>query len=518
MSGSKVLQPSVSLALANVNRAVSNFDHKVLLVGQITSAGSAVDGQLNENLSATTNVEDALFGADSMLASMVRAFRAVNRQTQIDTIAVDDDGSGIPRVMTVTYVGTAGDAGTLTLAVGSERNHKFTLSVAFGATETTIAAAMAVLVQADGDCPFNATSVAGVLTLTAVNDGIVANYLGIEAAGTVAGITGMAVAQGTPGSVEPTLTAVLTPAVNRYQGIVWPWASDVATVEAFLDARFNPTNEVLDGVVFVSSVDSHSTTLSTLAARNSESVVFFCDKLEAETNYIGPSMNEPSYDRLAQFAAVRALRLTQDASISQFLTSSASRDQFGGPALASLPYFNTALPALSLIKTPRGWTELEIEQITAGGGAVIGLNRTGTDVIVGEVATVYKTDIAANPDPTFGFLNFVDTSSNIREYFFNNLKSRFAQSRLTDGDVVSGRDMANKTIIKAYCAQLYGDLSGVDFVLTQAGETALQYFKDNIVVVLDLALGKATITMFVPIVTQLRVIIGTVKIAFDTEG
>jgi predicted extracellular nuclease len=131
--------------------------------------------------------------------------------------------------------------------------------------------------------------------------------------------------------------------------------------------------------------------------------------------------------------------------------------------------------------------------------------------------TTYKTDSGANADITWKFLNYVDTSSNIREYMFNNYKSRFAQSRLTAGSVSRGRDMANDVIIRAYTEQLYKDLAGPNYVLVQDGEDAFVYFKENLTVTLDLGLGKATLTMFVPIVTQLRQIIATIKIAFDTE-
>jgi hypothetical protein len=115
-------------------------------------------------------------------------------------------------------------------------------------------------------------------------------------------------------------------------------------------------------------------------------------------------------------------------------------------------------------------------------------------------------------------MNYVDTSSQAREYYFNNLKSRFAQSRLTTGDVIKGRDMANDLTIRAYCEKLYLDLSGPDFVLLQTGETAVKFYKDNLSIVLDLATGKATITMTVPLVTQLREIVATMKIAFTTES
>ena len=132
--------------------------------------------------------------------------------------------------------------------------------------------------------------------------------------------------------------------------------------------------------------------------------------------------------------------------------------------------------------------------------------------------TTFKTDSGGNPDPTFQFLNYVDTSSNIREYFVNNYRSRFAQTRLTEGAVSRGRDMANSTVIRAFTERLYQDLAGADFVLVQDGEDAFVFFKDNLVITLDLSLGKVTITMLTPIVTQLRVIVATIKIAFSTTA
>lgn len=522
MGGSQVLQPEVTLTLANADRVVSNFDQKVLIVGQKVAAGSATEGDLHSNISSSGAPEDALFGINSQLAAMIRAFKAVNPIVQVDAIALDDDGAGVPRVMKVTFVGTATEAGILVLTVGSEKLHRFEIAIASGVVDSAIPALAVALVNADTKCPYTAADgTLGVLNLTADNDGTVANTLGVECSGSVAGITGQAVTEGTPGATDPTLTTILDNAADRYQGIVWPYgtASQIDTLLLFLDPRFNPENEISDGVGFVSLVTTHTLGLAAGNAENSPSLVLFCDKeVITETNYLGPAMNEPSYSKSATFAAIRALRLTPDAAISRYLTSSASLDQFGGPALASLPFFNTPVPQMSTIKSPRGWTALEIEQLLDAGVSILGVNSTGTSALVGEVVTTYKTDPASNPDPTWEFLNYVDTGSNVREYIFNNYKKRFAQSRLTEGSVSRGRDMANEVVIRAYTEKLYKDLSGPDFVLVQSGEDAFVFFKNNLSVILDLENGKVTLAMFVPIVTQLRQIIATIKITFDTES
>jgi phage tail sheath gpL-like len=520
MGGTQILQPEVTLALANADRAVSNTDQKVLIVGQKVAAGSATEGDLHANLSSTGAPENALFGEASQLAAMVRAFKVINPIIQLDAIALDD-AAGTARVVKVTFLGTATEAGTLVIVVGSEKLHRYEIAIADEVAAAAIPALCVTVINADTKCPFTASdATSGVLDLTADNLGLVANDLGVETSGTIAGITGMAVTAPTPGATDPTLTTILDNATDRYQGIVWPYGVQAAidTLLLWLDPRFNPDNAVEDGVAFVSIVDTHANGLISGNAENSPSLVIFCDKAETETNYIGPAMNEASYSKSAMFAAIRSLRLTQDASISRYLTSSASLDQFGGPALATLPYFNTPVPQLPAITAPRGWTNIEVEQLLTSGVSVIGANATGTSALVGEVVTTYKTDSAANPDITWKFLNYIDTGSNVREYMFNNYKSRFAQSRLTAGNVTRGRDVANDVVIRAYTEQMYKTLSGPNFVLVQSGEDATVYFKDNLDITLDLSLGKVTITMFVPIVTQLRQIIATIKIAFDTES
>ncbi len=215
--------------------------------------------------------------------------------------------------------------------------------------------------------------------------------------------------------------------------------------------------------------------------------------------------------------SIRALRLTEDANISRFVISrDGSLDRFGGMEIASLPYFNTPVPELPLQDIEDGFSKDEIDDLKAAGVAVIGNNRANTGVILGEAVTTYKTDAASNEDITFKFLNYVDTSSAIREYYFNNYKARFSQHRLTEGSLIRGRAMANAASIEAFSTQLYQELA--NRVLVQDGEPYLQFYKENLVVELDLSTGTASVQMRTPIVTQLRAILGTIQIEFSAEG
>lgn len=511
------LQPKTTVNIVGASIAVANTDQRVLFVGQKTASGSTPSGALVENI--LNNTEDALFGEDSMLAAMVRTAREQNPVTRFDAIALDDAGAATAAGGEIEFTGTATAAGTITVKVGSATDYVYQIAVAETDTADDIGAALEAAITATTKAPVTAANTTGAVALTAANAGTLGNTIGLAVTGAVAGIT-VGVTAMSGGATDPTFTGVFDViGDNRYQGIVWPYFADTSEVRDLLDGRFNVDNKVLDGVAFTSSVDTLANHLSRLGALNSQCLVDFCDKLTSETHFTGPAQLELPYIKASQFAAIRALRLTDGATIGQYvLSANGPLDAFGGPALASKPYFNTPFPDLPLTETGRGWTDQEIEQLFDAGGSVIGNNVAGNTVIAGEVVTTYKTDSAGNPDISFKFLNYVDTASNAREYFYNNLRARFAQSRLTEGDVRAGRDQVNALVIRAFCEKLYQDLSSTDFVLLEDGEDALTFFKQNLSVTIDKANGRATILMVAPLVTQLREILATLKIAFSTQG
>ncbi len=509
---SQVNQPEVSLAILPANVAVPNASQQVLFVGQKTSAGSAASGALVQNI-LDDNSWDGLFGDRSQLAGMIRDARKINKVTQFDAIALDDNGATFA-TGTLTITGSATEAGVLEVVVGSAKNHTYKVAVADTDSATDIAAAIVAAVTADTKAPVTAANVSGVVTFTAANAGTIGNGITLKTTGTIAGV-GFTIVGMAGGATDPVLTSVLdVVGTKRYQTIAWPWA-DIDVVKDFLDARFNVNNRIQDGIAVTAQTDTLGNLLSTLGALNSASIIYMCDKTTSTDTQKGAAQVELPYSKAAQVSAVRSLRLTDGVDISDIVISAnGSLDAFGGPALASKPYFNTNMAQLPLYDIGLGFNETEAEQLGEAGGSIIGNNSANNGVVLGEIFTTYKTDIAGNPDISFHFANYVDTSVNIREYFWNNLKKRFAQSRLTEGDVQAGRDMANDTVISAFLNGKYSDLSKSAFVLTQAGEAALQFFKANKTVTLDMATGTATIIMKTPMVVQLRNIIGTMQIAF----
>ena len=225
---------------------------------------------------------------------------------------------------------------------------------------------------------------------------------------------------------------------------------------------------------------------------------------------------ETPWSKISQFGSIRALRRQPNANIANYVISrNGALDSIGGTALSSKPYANTPLRLLPIIETNRGFDKLEVSDLNNSGIFVVGNNRAGNSVIVGEVVTTYKTDAAGINDDTYKFLNYVDTASAGREYISNNLEAAYAQTRLTDGELVGGRDMTNAQDIEAYITGLYSDLTGSDFVIARGGEENLQFFKNNINVTADLLTGTVTAPFSLPIVTQLRRINAPMTLVFN---
>lgn len=512
-----VSQPDITINIVPAQEEISNEPQRVLFIGQKLAAGTKISGALVQNIQNNSE-EDTFFGEGSLLAAMVRAGRKVNKNTQFDAIPLDDDGGAVKATGTVVFSGTATASGTLEVVIGSSDDNTLSIVVASGDSATVVGDALVTALTADTKALVTGINTTGSVALTANNGGEEGNTIGIRVIGTVAGVTstvtGMASGAGNPSLT--TLFDVITE--RRYQTIIWPSTFTLSTLTTELDARFNVTNDVLDGVGIQALSDTFSNLQTTGNAENSRSLVLLALKVVSRTDYAGPNILELPATIAAQLGSIRALRLTPDANLSQFvITPFGARDQFGGVALATLPYFNTPFPDLPQPDVGDVFTRSEIEQLGDAGVSVISGNIAQNAVIAGEMVTTRKTDSAGNPEKTFKFLNAVDAASAAREFFFNNLRARFVQSRLVEGPVQSGRAMANATIIGSFLDGLFTRLGGEDFVIVESGPVALRFFKDNRVITIDKLNGKASIDMQVPIVTQLRTILATMQIVFSTE-
>jgi phage tail sheath gpL-like len=521
-----VRNPTLTINVVPASQTQANAAQKILFVGQMTSAGTATSGQLYQNI-PNDNTKDLLFGINSMLANGIRRAKEYNQISQIDAIPLDDDGD-IPGVHAVGAIEFTSPtiAGSIEVDIESPIFHKYILAVTIVDTATTIGDALVAAITADTTCPVTAVNTAGSVAITSVNAGTVGNFIGMKAIITntdaTVTITGMS-----GGSIDPVLTNLFDVIRSyRYQTIVFPHNYTLSTLTDLLDARWNVDNNILDGVGIITYVDALATIKSTALALNDQSIVILSNPTVTATDlYSGATLFEAPFNISAQFAAIRALRLTTGANISPYVISANGiRDNVGGPAIASLPYFNTPFVNLPLIPFINDFADADITELLTDGASVLDNNSEATSIIAGQIVTTYKYDSASNVDLSFKYLEYVDTISNIREYFFNNLRARFAQSRLTDGDVQPYRNMANQAIIESYLDGLYVTLGGSDYVLTRiginptTGVNYTTYFKENRTVTLDLETGSVSVYMQMPIVTQLRNIVVEMQINFSTNS
>lgn len=505
--------PSITQSIITPAQIAQNSARKVLCLGVQLSGSTAIAGVIQENVQM--NAENDLFGAKSSLALMIREFRAINKLTIIDAIGFSDP-TGTPAAATFTLTGTATAAGAITVYAGSGRN-KAVIPVLIGALAADVATSVAAAINAiAANQPFNATDAAGVVTLTQVENTFSMKNAPMVIMDLPAGLVGVAGGfAGTAAAVDRTNALELL-GDRRYTTVLTTF-NDIDDEKSWLDTRFNSTNQVLDGVLIHTEGFATSALVEAAAlAINSQSVNLIADRYLGSigpATYVGSTNAQPSFVISAQMAAVRSLRLTSDAPISDILSvRGAARDAFGGMHISTLPYFNTLIPTGLILKGSNNWIATEEVAINGYGASTMGPNIAKNAVILGEQVTTRLTDVAGNPDNTFHFLNAVDSSSAIREYFVNNQRQRYSQTRLTDGDQRAGFAIENRASIRAFMKQLYRLLSLE--VITQSGIVAEQNFDDGLTVEVDVSRGRATISSAPLQVGQLRLIIGTITVNF----
>ena len=512
-------KPRVTFQIIPASQLATVTAQKILIVGQMLAAGSATSGALTQAI-GNASEEDALFGQRSHLAGMIRAAKKVlarggANQPQMDAIPIDDDGGATEGTGVLTITGPATASGSIIFAVGSGENHEFTIDIADTDTATAIGDDLVTAITADADAPFTAANVAGVVTITAANGGTLCNTWTLKVSGSAAGVA-VAITAWTGGATAPTVTGIFdVVGSTRYQTVVYPDSWDLDEVQTFLDDRFNADNIVLDGAAVVSVSGTLSAVKALALPVNSQSVVMVGLRTVSVADIKGNAIVEMPDVVSAQLGAIRAMRLTEGALLSQInIVTGGPLDAFGGPAIASLPYHNTSLADIALPNSAQTWTEVEQADLEDSGVAVIGINRALNGMILSTQTTTYLTDGAGNPDTSYKFLNTVDTVSVIRETYFENLKSQYAQFRLTDGALIAGRSMANAASIKAFLGIVYNSLS--QEALVQAGDAAFEDFVSTTIVTVDVGAGSVTITMAPLLVGQLREFTGTIQVNFST--
>jgi phage tail sheath gpL-like len=182
--------------------------YRGLIIGQKTSAGAWTANTLQK----VTSEADVIAGAGrgSQLHLMVKAWRALNKFTELWVGVLADNGAGVAATGTFTVTGTATASGTLPVYVGDV---PVPVSVAVGDAQNAIATAIAAAITANLDLPLTATATTNVVTTTARNKGTPGNDIslrvGYQDGDAVPAGVSVAVVAMASGATNPTLATLL---------------------------------------------------------------------------------------------------------------------------------------------------------------------------------------------------------------------------------------------------------------------------------------------------------------------
>jgi hypothetical protein len=513
-----------SISLPNVNATLNSIpsptigERRVLLCGQ--HDGTITGTTTTENVHLLTNTAiEGYFGSTSILTKTIKRFlEASDFQCPVDVLSVDEPTSGTlaAAVATVTFSESPTVAGTVRLNVVSKTDYTATTDVTTSSTVTEIATALYTVLDSISNKPFIVTDGAdgespGTLTLTATEKGTVGDNFAVSVEDIPAGLT-VSVAGFDDGEGTISVSDIFDDFPDtRYTGILWPvdWYSSLSEAQTFLADRYNASNDILDGVVVTTKVDSSGDLVDAVASLNDRNVTLIGLPEPSNANVKGCAVTYFPDFVSAEVLAYRDTRLTLNANIADIVATNKTLDQVGGMSLASLPYFNTPMQFTPQPSDKNAmFTYTQMTALTNAGVTVIGKNRQNTAMLLGFTVTTYNTNTQGNTDVTFKYLNYVDTASVIREYIFNNLKADFVQSRLTDGALRPGRSFANGQSIRAAVKRYLSVLADSDLYgsLVQSGGQAQRFIDKYLTVTTDLPNRTVTIGAQVPIVGQLGTI------------
>ena len=501
--------PNVTANLNSAQTAATVGDRKILLIGQMVS-GTATSGALNQGLLSDADFNNK-FGRTSQIAKAGRAIieeLSISRiKPTVDAIGLSDNVSGVAATGSVAFSGTATEAGTIIVYVDS-LNRKYSLTVASGDTATTIGANLESAITADLDAVVTASNSTGTVTLTAVNAGTQGNTIGIKIVGSVAGITTTYTAF-SGGATDPNLTALFDVIDGaRYTRIVYPHEWGVSTLTTETESRFNVDNKILDGVGIASGIDTYANIKANADSYNQKTLGYIGNRKISNSKHVGGAIFESPLVIAAKFAALE-IRMTIGSNTSSIVTNG---QNIGGSFFAAIPYHNTPFINLPIIESGNDFTDEEATELENAGVILLRNNPANTLLICNEAVTTYKTNTLGVKDLTYKYLNYYDTLSMVREYFFNNLKADLSQHILTTGELIAGRPMINKNVFIAKMMGYYATLSGYNgdnsYVLLRSSEADKKAFRDSLDSV-DITLSTGTITAesIANIVTQVRNII-----------
>lgn len=500
--------PFTNLTLGTAAQDLPASPRIPLIFAQKTSAGSATSGALYTNIENGVDVAANLAGPGSIGQIMIDAFKRENPKTRLDVILVSDNGSGVAATGIVAFTATPTASGAINVIVGDAVLNNYELAITTSSTATTIGDDLVTAITADTKSPVTASNDAGSVTLTAKNKGTTGNRIGMRILGSVAGVS-TALTAFASGATDPSTTGILSQIDAARYDIIAPLCF-LTAVKTHLEAKFNPTNAILDGIGFIANTDTYANLQTALAAGTlaSRVIEYIGIKKVADSDFKGGSLLTLDYMLSSAFAAMRALRFQPNAILNSFMQAGNER---GGSFMAGIPYQNMKFTNFATIPTGKGFSQTEIEGLGDLGCTTFSNDISGQFPVSNKAwLSCYK---AASPTAvglTYATLNRSDCATEARSYFFNNIKETYAQSALTNGSVSGNQNIkiSNARTIRADVNNWFLDLVALNILQggidEQTGINLNTQFNQNLVISVDTSTGTVSGTMQFVVMGQLE--------------
>lgn len=287
----------------------TRFNQRTLLIGQMTSSGSAVAG-MPVIIGSLTDAGSKV-GVTSMLYQMVTASRAADPFGELWILPVADSGAGAAGTATITISGTATASGTVNVYVGDT---VVQTAVSVGDSASAVATKIVASLANYPYLSATGSASAGVVTLTCVHKGVAACDLPLNVNWggsannevTPAGLT-VAVTQFTGGTGDPALDTALANLSNMtFDFIACPYTGTAAltSIKNLLSDQNGrwAWSSMLYGIAFNAVRGSFGTITTFGLSQNDKHISTF------------PILNSPTpvYKAAAIYASVCAASLRND--------------------------------------------------------------------------------------------------------------------------------------------------------------------------------------------------------------
>lgn len=244
--------------------------HRVLMISQRGAAGAGLLFQI-----ASAEAGEKTFGYQTMMADMIRAFRAINPYTELWAIGLNGADGATNATASITFSGTATAAKEMEFHIGG-RSYRF--AVAAGATATQAASSLKAAINLDSRRLFNVVQTAEVLDLTAFASGEAGNNMRVTVGYNAVDGSGVAPGMGVAyapwfdgGTLNPSIQSALDAVGEKqFHTVVMPYkdVTNLTAVENWLSTRFGPMVQK-EGQAFVGHVGSFGSASTLGNSRNS---------------------------------------------------------------------------------------------------------------------------------------------------------------------------------------------------------------------------------------------------------